>query len=169
MYRTVNRLLLVLIPGLAIVLAMPIKARAAVTFNQQIPFTVVLVNPCPPGNPLTQTGNFHIVGIFSIDASGGVHGNVSSNLDSFLSVDQVTGTLYRGHSNGQTTDGFPPDSFKFNINDGETLEYSQDLHGGLEAQGGSVPNLNFRLKLHVTILPDGTITSDVSSFTVTCQ
>ena len=50
----------------------------------------------------------------------------------------------------------------------ENIEFSQDLHGGLESQG-PVPNLNFALRLHMTFLADGTLTADVSSFTVTCK
>jgi hypothetical protein len=167
-----------LVPGLAIVLAMPIKAGAAVTFNQQIPFSVVSTNPCPPGNPIAESGNIHIVGTFTIDASsgdptgasGGVHGNVTSNSDSISAYDTVTGNSYQVHTNGQTTGGFPPDSFKFNVNaqPGSQIEFTQDLHGGLISQG-SDPNLNFQLRLHMTFLSDGTLTADVSRFTVTCQ
>lgn len=168
MFRNGYRLLVALIPGLAFALAMPLQAGAENTFNQQIPFTVVITNPCPPGNPLTQTGNIHITGSLTFDSAGGIHGYLSSNLDNFTSVDQVTGTTYRGQTNGQTTDGFPPNFFKFNAS-GSTLEFTQDLHGGLEAQGGVAPNLKFQLSLHMTILSDGTVTSDVSKFTASCQ
>jgi hypothetical protein len=144
--------------------------RAADTFNEQIPFTVVVVNACPPGNPLTQTGNIHIVGHFTVDSNGGHHGDLSSNLDNFLAVDQVTGTIYHGQDNGQTSDGFPPNFIKFNTNElTQRFEVTQDLHGGMEAEGGSAPNLLFKLRLHMTVLSDGTVTADVSDFTVTCK
>ena len=167
MFRTGYRLLVALIPGLAFALVLPLQAGAANTFNQQIPFAVIAVNVCPPGNPVSEQGNIHIMGSLTLDSAGGVHGNLSSNLDSVSAFDTIAGTAYSEQTNGQTDGGFPPDFFKFNATP-STLEYTQDLHGGLESHG-SDPNLNFQLRLHITIPPDGNITADVSKFTVTCN
>ena len=82
-----------------------IQRRRCHTFNQQIPFSIVTVNPCPPGNPLSETGNIHIMGSLTSDSAGGIHGNLSSNLDNFSAVDQVTRTTYQGQTNGQTSGG----------------------------------------------------------------
>jgi hypothetical protein len=178
MFRIRYRLLVALIPSLAFALMLPLQAGAANTFNQQVPFSVVIVNPCPPGNPISITGNIHIVGTFTIDsssgdptgASGGVHGTLSSNFDSISAFDTVTGTPYQFHQNGQTSDGFPPDFFKFNVNarPGSEIEFTQDLHGGFEGRG-SVPDVNFAMRLHMTFLSDGTLTADVNTFTLTCK
>ncbi len=162
-----GRLLAGLVAMATVALAMPLKAGAANTFNQQIPFTVVIANECPPGNPVSLAGNIHIMGSLTLDSAGGVHGNLSSNLDSISAFDTVTGTTYSDHDNGQTSSGFPPDFFKFNATP-STLEYTQDLHGGLISHG-SDPNLNFQLRLHITIPPDGNISADVSKFVVTCK
>ncbi len=178
MFHTRYRLLAALISIGAFALASPPRAGAANTFNQQIPFSVVSDNPCPPGNPLSATGNIHIVGTFTLDHStddptgfsGGVHGTLSSNLDHYSAVDTVTGTIYQSHQNGQTSNGFPPDFFKFNVNarPGSEIEYTQDYTAGLEAHG-SVPNLNFKLQLHVKVLSDGTVTASVNNFRFVCQ
>ena len=167
MFRNGYRLLVALIPSLAFALVLPLEAGAANTFNQQIPFAVVIANVCPPGNPVSLAGNIHIMGSLTFDSAGGVHGNLSSNLDSISAFDTVTGVAYQDHNNGQTDSGFPPDFFKFNASQ-STLEYSQDLHGGLESHG-SDPNLNYQLRLHITIPPDGNITADVGKFVVTCK
>src|SRR5712664_3998435 len=110
MFRNGYRLLVALIPGLAFALVLPLEAGAANTFNQQIPFAVIAVNVCPPGNPVSEQGNIHIMGSFTLDSSGGVHGNLSSNLDSISAFDTVTGTAYQLHTNGQPTPDFRPTS-----------------------------------------------------------
>ena len=168
MTRNRFRLMVVSIPILAFALALPCVAAAAVVFNSQIPFSVVVANPCPPGNPIAATGNFHLLVHFTADSNGGFHGDLSSNVDDYSAVDTVTGTKYQAHQNGQTNDAFPPTFFKFNNPSGAQLEFTQDFTVGLESQG-SVPNLNLRLQLHVTVNANGDVTAVVTNFRFTCK
>src|SRR5437870_2931009 len=79
-------------------------AYAEVVFNEQIPISGTILDPCS-GHDLVYSGNLHEVDQITVTPKGGTHVDTSVNVDSFTLTDTVNGTTYSTH-----------DKFKFAYN-----------------------------------------------------
>lgn len=162
------RLLAVIFP-LAL-LAAPGRINAEVVTNQQVPFSGIFSNECPPFLPFTGGGNIHIL-LHTTSDSNGFHWDLSSNLDDFSAVD-TAGTKYQAHVNGQTNGVCVPGTdgcFKANgSSTSPQVEITVDVYAAQESQGPT-PNEQVHLKFHVTFNANGILTANIFDLETICR
>lgn len=132
-------------------------AAAAFTFTEtrSYPVSDVLLNECT-GEPLAFSGAFHTTFHVTENAST-LHVHGQGNASAIKAVGQWTGASYVGT---QT------DHFTVNAARGSTVTET----GSFQAIGrGSVPNLTIKYLFHLTVNADGTLTSSMDTFSVTCR
>jgi hypothetical protein len=135
------------------------------TVNGQFPFGPdMTADPCNPSVQITFSGNIHVHGTLTYDAAGGVHSDLTTNLDQ-ISATGSNGLSYRFMQNGQVIN-FPNETF-FHVNSDGSLEVSQNLTIRFVSQG---PRDNFHLtsNFHLTITPNGDVKGVVSNFSAVC-
>lgn len=168
MYLKTRKSVVTIISAVAFLLTVPLYAKASVSINQQIPFSGGFIDPCGSGDFVAESGNLHVVATLTTDSAGGLHGKVSFNLDNYSAVDTVTGTKYQEHENGQGLLPSGPFFFNFNNSAGGTVEFTQNIALGLEAQG-SGRMFDVKIKLHMTVNANGSITATVSDTNAACK
>jgi hypothetical protein len=148
-----------LFAGLVAVLVMgrTAPAQAANQFNETIPVSGVVYNPCN-GHDYAFQGMCHLVGRETIDASGGAHFGFHVNCHVEL-VDLVTGLRGVGNEEDNysyNSSGPPPYEFTF------TTTFSEIPQG---------PTDNFIVKgvLHITVNAKGQLTAYVDHFSAECR
>jgi hypothetical protein len=140
----------------AITLGVLRYARAAVTFNGDVPLPPTLHNPCN-GEIVDISGVLHEVIDKTVSDSGNIHLSVHFNAQGVSGVGETTGANY---------------SFSDSVNEhltfagasNETISHTLHVVG----QGG-VPNFDFHFLVHFTVNADGTVTSSFDNFTTTCH
>lgn len=163
-----QRLSLVVVPLLtalfSLVLATTAWASATtVTTNTTFPISLsgVFV-PCAAGGAgelVDLSGNFHDLFHTTSDGSGGFHVEAQDNPQGVSGVGETTENKY------QETGAI---HFSFNVTAGGTIVETYVSSYRLIGQG---PGNNFLVhnNLHVTVNPDGTVTSFHDSFSISCQ
>jgi hypothetical protein len=81
------------------------------TSNETVPIDQIVDNPCT-GEPLHLTGEFHILGTFSVDANGGVHVQSHFHSQGASGTGLVSGEQYRGVGVTREEIYFPPGEFR---------------------------------------------------------
>lgn len=127
------------------------------------PFEQTFYIPCAnngEGEYVTFTGIFQVVYFFFQDASGMRHVNIKQGPQKAVGVGQTTGNIYNG--NGRNT---------FNLNVGEDLPpYYGTSTESLRLIGkGNVGSLRVQYVNHITINPNGELTSYVNINSARCD
>jgi hypothetical protein len=156
---TVRRwwLLGLLAPVLAVafILMSALPAFAAVITNTTQPLTDdIFVNPCN-GEELTFSGHFHDLIAVTLDGSGGAHIVFQDELNG--SGVGVQGNQYEVNSTNNE---------EFNSQVAQTITITDNEEVIAE---GPAPNFLFKDDFHLTVNPDGTVTSFHDNFRFVCQ
>jgi hypothetical protein len=134
------------------VVALASVAWAGNVINVTTPVSGTLFNPWN-GEPVNFTGSCHTVINETLDSSGGVHFGFHVNCH-VSAVGQDTGARYIGNAEA---------NFTANVNSGETVTLTFPFtFSGISK--GSEPNFVIHSIFHITINPDGTVTSFVDTF-----
>lgn len=149
-----NFAIVVLVAALAL---LPFRAFAANLFNGTVPISGTTFNPCN-GDAVTFAGTAHEVLNEAIDANGGAH----------LSGKMVVHIAGTGSPSGEAYVGNGKVSLNENFDSGVTFTSTRAISTELIAQG-SEPNFLFRALAHITVNPDGTVTSSFDTFTSACR
>jgi hypothetical protein len=164
---TRRRWILLAVPALAVLaltvaLTGPATAAPVISINTHIPISGPAVdNPCTVG-VVTLSGDLHLMGTVTDDASGGVHAIIHENAHLTGTDDQ--GNVYIGNDAQETIiDG------RFDEN-GEIAQEtdSQPLHVELIGHG-TAPNFAEHVTAHVTLNANGTVTAVVVDVSLTCH
>ena len=132
-------------------------ARAeTVTTVEQIPINFV-TDGC--GEPIELSGTLHLVSHVTVDAAGGLH---------FVSHANPQGVTGRGLTSGTIYQGTGVTRSNFNLTAGGATEFTSVSSFKIIGRG---PTDNFLVQqvFHVTVNPDGTVTTVVDQFFVKCQ
>jgi hypothetical protein len=113
-------------------------------------------NDCT-GEVLAATATDHELAAVTEDAAGGVHVKILSHVH-FTAMSELTGARYSGSGIINQT------IFDRGAGHVETFRLTFTLIGH-----GSVPNEVATILFHVTVRPDGTVTSTIDSFRIRCQ
>jgi len=133
------------------VLATPAYAASNVTFHlHKTTQTFPTTNPCTGVNG-TLTITFNAVFHGTNDSSGGMH--FTSTSTGVFTLAQVDGVTYTGHFRSW---------FGGNFNSGGTFVASGTFSA--EGKGTDGSTVKFNSNMHITVNPDGTVTSSVSNF-----
>ncbi len=143
--------------AVATVLALPVLAIAAVTFNGIVPFSATGTNPCN-GESVDLSGTNHMVISSTTDNSGGVHDGFQLNM-------HVTGT---GKTTGANYVADEQEHFSGTFDSGVTVTETEPISFTMISQG-SAPNYIIHALAHITINPDGTTTSYIDTYTSECR
>jgi len=140
--------------AVAFTLLLALPAYAETITNTREPFSGSFTNPCN-GAVVTLSGEFHDVFHVTLDGNGGFHSFFHESV-------HATGVDDQGN--------------QYEINRAEN-ESQHGLVGGEETvtqivpiiTKGSAPNFIMKDNLHVTVNPDGTVTSFHDNFSTQCQ
>jgi hypothetical protein len=121
-------------------------AQAAVVFNEQIPVSVLLFDPCT-GEDIAVDTTAHVVIAGTEDGAGGQHLKLHLNLQDGSAIGLTTGDKYIPQATANA---------EINMPKGAT-EATATVNLKLISQG-SAPNLDGHFNAHITVNPDGTIT-----------
>ncbi len=132
-------------------------ARAeTVTTVEQIPLNFVRFG-C--GELIELSGTLHIVSHVTFDAAGGLHFVSQTNPQGVTGIGLTSGTLYQGTGVGR---------FNINITAGGAVGFT--AVSSFKIIGRAPPdNLLVQAIFHVTVNPDGTVTTVVQQFSVNCR
>lgn len=150
-----------LLPALflaAALLLVPATSSAAVIQNFNIPLNQTVFNPCS-GDLFVASGTIHVVIAETADASGGFHAHLDVNVSGVTGVGSATGATYHG------VGGFWAE---FNADPPFPFETTATNVFGLISTGSS-PNLVVTATFHITVNADGTLTANVSRFSLSCN
>ena len=131
-----------------------------VTTNEQIPIALVAFVPCAndgAGELVQLTGTLHVLTHVTIDDQGGLHVKQHFQPQGVSGVGLTTGDKYQG--TGVTQD-------QFNATAG--LEQTSINNFRIIGQGPD-NNLLVHATFHVTITPNGDVTTIVDNFSVECR
>jgi hypothetical protein len=163
-----GRLIRVTFPLLTVVfslmLATTVQASAStVTTSTTFPISLTVFVPCGAAGGLGEfvalSGNLHDLFTMTIDGNGGIHLDVSDNPQGVSGVGLTTGNKYQG--TGVTRFGTSSTA-------GGTSEFTF-LNNFRIIGSGPGNNLMVHEDFHVTVNPDGTVTSYHDNFSITCM
>lgn len=154
------RKFLALVASLGALVIFAVPASAETVFNQTMSAQFTAPGPCPPFESIAVSFTGHEVLHVTIDTTGAFHVGDDFNLQDTKGVGLVTGAQYVG------TGG---DWFSFNGQLGSVPQEFKDVFVMNILAQGSLPNFTGHAVLHVTVNPDGTITSFVNNFSFACQ
>jgi hypothetical protein len=147
--------LLVSVLAAAFTLMLARPAFAAVITNTTQPLTDdIFVNPCN-GEELTFSGHFHDLIAVTLDGSGGAHVDFHNELNG--SGVGVQGNQYEVNATVNE---------EFNTQVADTITITENEEVVAE---GPAPNFLFLDDFHLTVNPDGTVTSFHDNFRFECQ
>ena len=158
MKRTIATCLVVLatLAGAAIAQA----EATTVTTNEQIPFSLIAFVPCAndgAGEEVLVTGTLHVLEHVTIDARGGLHVKIHFQPQGATGVGLTTGDTY--HATGVTQEHF-----------NATGVFNDTFINNFRMIGpGPNNNLLVHQTIHITITPNGDVTSDVVNTSVECR
>jgi hypothetical protein len=147
----------ILATALALPLAGAVGAAAeTVTTVEQVPIAFVIPG-C--GEPIALSGTLHVVTHITSDAAGGLHLASQSNPQGVTGENLVTGARYQGTGVGR---------FNTNLPAGGASEFTAVDSFKIIGRG---PTDNYLVQsvFHVTINPDGTVTTEVVQGSVSCR
>lgn len=154
--KTIGRFVGLMGLAMAVMLGLSGKALAATeTSDLNTPFSVTACN----GDTVTGTVDVHLVASSTTDSSGGTHVGLKAS-------EHGTGT--GSPSGAGYVLNVAQTAFLIDTTSGGTVTVTETLHGVLIGQGG-VPNQSSTEQLHITVNPDGTITTFVTDFEILCQ
>jgi hypothetical protein len=146
---------------MALVGATSVQAEATtVTTNEQVPITVFAFVPCAndgAGELVTLTGTLHVLTHVTMDDQGGLHVMQHFQPQGISGTGTTTGDTYRGTGVTLT---------EFNATAG--VEQTSVNNFRIIGQG---PDNNFLVHstFHVTVTPDGDVTTVVDNSSVECR
>lgn len=129
-----------------------------VTTSQTLPLSTVVTN-CN-GEPVTLTGNIHLVTHYTQSSSGSTNFTMHSNYEEAQGTGQQTLVQYRGVSSNthkETNNGPTPQT-----------QFTTVDRVRLISQGATV-NLIVNVTVHTTVNSNGEATSTVATITVECN
>ena len=136
---------------------------AATTVTTSTRFPISLVVSCPlqgAGEYVALSGSLHDLFHVTLDGAGGFHLDVQDNAQAVSGVGLTSGVKYQG--TGVTR-------FDENFTAGRTSVFTfVNPYFRIIGQGPG-NNLLVHENLHVTVNPDGTVTSFHDNFSLTCQ
>ena len=151
------RLPLVALPLLMVVFGLMLTttpAWAAQVTNITFPISETVFNPCN-GEVVTLSGEEHMTESVTLDGSGGFHMDIHGNLN-------VTGSGNQGNKYVGNQDS------NFQMNGRVGVEFT--VTGTFsEISLGSAPNFVLHDLVHITVNPDGTVTSSIFIISPECQ
>jgi hypothetical protein len=141
----------------------PTRALAAAetfTVSQKFPINIVVFVPCAAGGAgelVELTGDLHDLFHVTLTPNGGFRFSFVGNPQGVSGIGLTTGAMYQGT-------GITRDNFGGRVGSEETFINNFRIIG----QG---PGNNYLVheKLHITIHPDGTVTSFHDNFSVECK
>lgn len=141
----------------AFALALPVLASADVIFNGTVPISGTVTNPCN-GELVDFSGTLHEVISETFDSSGGIHFDDHFNIH-VTATGETTGTNYVGNQEEHLTENF---------NSGGSITVTEPFTFS-EISKGSAPNFIEHALYHVTVNPDGTVTSFIDTYSAECR
>ncbi len=139
-------------------LSVPVLAWAGggnvVHTKQDVPFSGTVQNPCN-GENVTFSGTEHDDSHVVMDKAGGAHVQLHINLQ------DVSGVGDQGNNYQIPL----TENIEQNVTVGQ--ETTAEAHLGIISQG-SAPNFEERILIHMTVNPDGTVTSSKDVISTTC-
>jgi len=162
--RRLTRVALPLLTVLfSLMLATPAQASAStVTTSTEFPISLTVFIPCAAGGTgefVALSGDLHDLFHVTFDGNGGFHLDAQDNPQGVSGVGLTTGDKYQG--TGVTRSDF-------NGTAGGTIVYTAVNNFRII---GSGPGNNFLVhdNFHITVNPNGTVTSSHDNFSVTCK
>ncbi len=135
---------------------LPLRTFAANIFNGTTSFSNTIADPCT-GENVDISGTDHLVVNETFDGNGGAHISTHENI-------HVTGT---GNTTGASYVGSQSLNSEENDNSGGTITMTLALPFELISKG-SAPNFLVHALLHITINPNGVVTSSIDTFSEEC-
>jgi hypothetical protein len=136
------------------VLGFPLRGRASVIQNIDIPVSGFVVNPCN-GENVAFNGIDHSTLSLTFNSRGGSHFSIHDNIHVTAIGDQ-----------GNTYEGNQEDKIEANFQVGEEVIEPSTFS---EISKGSAPNFEIHALFHLTMNPNGTVTAFVNHFTAACR
>ena len=133
----------------------PTTLSNAIVYNDRVESVAFLPNNCN-GDLITGTGTFHDLFALTGDGAGGVHVKFHDDFHGKGS-DPVSGVDYIGADASNS---------EFNAQVG--FESTSTLHYNLIAKGNA-PNVTLAADFHITMTPNGDVTSFHDHFRLVCQ
>lgn len=133
------------------------RALAATVFNVKMPVAGFVADACT-GELVDLAGELHTMDTLTTDHNGGVHHDIYFN-QHVKGTGETSGAVYLLNESKHTT---------INTNSGDTVTETMPKSVELVAQG-QAPNLLLHELIHMTVNPDGTITSSVDTFSTECR
>ncbi len=140
---------------MAMVLILP-AAQAAVIVNEELPISILIPNDCT-GDIISSSTTIHQVLAITDDGAGGFHVKTHLNTQDGSAVGLPSGLKYEVRNSN---------NFEMNVKAGQEQTFTMTFK--LISQGGA-DNLVVKGVFHITINPDGTVTSFVDTFTTECR
>jgi hypothetical protein len=135
-------------------------ASPAATTNTTVPISGSLSNPCT-GELIVYSGTLHFNIRTTTDSGGSTHTGIHENI-------QVTGVGSFGNTYLVNAEGNNQINWGFTSGGNGAAESTTAINEEFVAKG-SAPNFYVLDTEHITIAPDGTVTSEHSDFDITCQ
>jgi hypothetical protein len=154
------RKLLALVASLSALVIFAVPASAETVLNQTMSAQFTAPGPCPPFESIAVSFTGHEVLHVTIDTTRAFHVGDDFNFQDTKGVGLVTGAQYVGAGG---------DWFNFNGQLGSAPQVFNDVFVMNIIAQGSLPNFKAHGLLHVTVNPDGTITSSIDNFSFACQ
>ena len=136
-----------------IILATPVSAK--VLTNTVIPLDVPLTIPSSPPETLHLTGNLHVLFAITYDNSGGEHIIAESQPQGVKGTTDISGWEYVGAG------------VNLSVINGKVGGESTTVVVFNFIGKGQAPNLKVTEDMHITVLPDGTVTATFDHVRVT--
>ena len=152
--NTINRSVVVYSLAMAALLLIAVTVMAAILINMDIPVSGAVINPCN-GETVTFSGVDHFTARVVFDGAGGFHLTTHDNI-------HVTATGDQGNSYEGNQEDTSEVNGRVGIEETFVLTFS-------EISKGSAPNFEVHMLEHVTVNPNGTITSFVDHITANCR
>jgi len=152
--NTINRSVVVYSLAMAALLLIAVTVMAAILINMDIPVSGAVINPCN-GETVTFSGVDHFTARVVVDGAGGFHLTTHDNI-------HVTATGDQGNSYEGNQEDTSEVNGRVGIEETFVLTFS-------EISKGSAPNFEVHMLEHVTVNPNGTITSFVDHITANCR
>jgi len=140
--------------AMAALLLIAVTVMAAILINMDIPVSGAVINPCN-GETVTFSGVDHFTARVVFDGAGGFHLTTHDNI-------HVTATGDQGNSYEGNQEDTSEVNGRVGIEETFVLTFS-------EISKGSAPNFEVHMLEHVTVNPNGTITSFVDHITANCR
>jgi hypothetical protein len=137
----------------ALMLTLPASAESFV--NTTIPLSLAIVNPCN-GESVTVNGFVHDTIQVTLDDSGGTHVDIHDNFEDVSGIGSLGNTY-------QIPSALHAEA---NTSVGHENTFTETFNVITE---GSTPNFLIHIDFHITVNPDGTVTSSHTNISEECH